>query len=112
MYTIKKHLSEPWFSFVRDKVKTHEGRINIGFWKNLQLGDKFIFWNEENEFEVEIAEKLIFSSFKEAINKIGLENVLPNYTNIDIAIEEVYYKYFTKDDEQTYGIVMLKFNIL
>lgn len=57
---VRKYLSQQWFDLIRDGIKTHEGRINDGFWKSLQVGDKFIFYNNDKEFCVEVAERLEF----------------------------------------------------
>ena len=35
----EKHLSEPWFSLVKLKIKTVEGRLNKGIFVNLKVGD-------------------------------------------------------------------------
>jgi ASC-1-like (ASCH) protein len=114
----RKHLSEPWFSLVRSGRKTHEGRINIGFWSTLKVGDALTFYNNddgEKEFNVQIEEILHFKSFSEGINEIGLQNVLPPYAelgDIEYAVKKVYYEYFKPEDEELNGIVMLKFLIL
>lgn len=113
-----KHLSQPWFDLVFDCKKTHEGRINEGFWKTLQPGDKVVFWNNDNtheEFVVEIEERLEFPTFESAINKVGLWNVLPTCANEGMttqeAIKQVYFKYFTPKQEFEHGVVMFKLRV-
>lgn len=113
-----KHLSQPWFDLIFDGKKTHEGRLNEGFWKTLQIGDKFIFWNNDHthqEFMVEVIERSEFSTFESAINKIGLLNVLPTCANEGMttheAIQKVYFKYFTLEQESEHCIVMFKLHV-
>lgn len=116
----RKHLSDPWFNLVKSGIKTHEGRINKpgSFWGSLNIGDKFQFYNENDEYNVEIIEKLIFKTFMEGITDIGLQYVLPTeyeYGNsIGVSIDNVYYKQckFKEEDEIKYGIVMLRFKIM
>lgn len=115
----RKHLSQPWFDFVFDGTKSHEGRINDGFWKTLQVGDKLVFWNNDTtlqEFTAEVVEREEFLSFEMAINKVGLSHVLPSCSaremSIEDSVKEVYYQYFSPKLEEQFGVVMFKFNIL
>ena len=116
MSIVRKHLSQPWFDLIRTGRKTHEGRINEGFWKNLEVSDVFYFFNDENSFLVKVIEKILYPSFKDGIENLGLENVLPscfdNKLTIDQSIDEVYYKYFSQDQEIQHGIVFFKFDVL
>jgi ASC-1-like (ASCH) protein len=114
-----KHLSQPWFQLVKTGRKSHEGRINNGFWGNLKVGDQFVFFNDDSshdEFCVEVEERLEFLTFENAINEIGLENVLPSCfdegMSVKESVESVYYKYFKREEEASCGIVMLKFKIM
>ena len=42
MTTYKKHLSEPWFSLIKLKLKTVEGRLNKGDFSKMLVGDNIL----------------------------------------------------------------------
>lgn len=112
---VKKHLSQPWFDLIKSGGKKYEGRINTGFWKDLKVKDTFIFYDgKEQSYKVEVVSTREYKNFKDGITDVGLNNILPPEADntIEQAIQNVYYKYYTKQQEMTYGIVMLQFKIV
>lgn len=51
MSIYEKNLSEPWFSLIKLKIKTVEGRLNKGDFANMNIGDSIVFTNNELGFE-------------------------------------------------------------
>jgi hypothetical protein len=43
MSIYEKNLSEPWFSLIKLKIKTVEGRLNKGDFANMNIGDFILF---------------------------------------------------------------------
>lgn len=112
--SIRKHVAQPWFDLIKSGKKTYEGRICDGIWAELKAGSVLSFFNDaKEEVEVEVINVPRFPTFKEAIQNVGLEKVLPTETDksIDDAVRDVYYKYFTKEMEARYGVVMLRIKI-
>ena len=112
----RKHLSQPWFDLVFNGIKTHEGRINDGFWQKLQVGDEFVFWNESGgEFLVQVVDREEFSTFENAINKVGLQNILPPCSEQEMSVKDsvkkVYYEYFLPEQEIEHGVVLFRFDV-
>ena len=104
--TIKKHLSEPWFSLVLLGLKTVEGRLNKGSFKGLNIGDKITFYNEDviyREINMKITKITNYNNFEAYLRKETLSKCLPGFTRIKEGLE-VYYKYFSKEDEKNYKI--------
>jgi ASC-1-like (ASCH) protein len=113
----RKHLSQPWFTLIKNGSKQYEGRIYDGDWAKMKVGDTITFFNNDNnetkEYTVTISEIKKFGSFKEAINSVGLEKVLPTEikNTVEQAIENIYYKYYKPEIEKKFGIVLFKFNL-
>jgi len=54
-----------------------------------------------------IIEKNIYPSFKDMIEKEGIANVMPDKNNIEEATQ-VYYKFYTREEEKEFGVVGIK----
>ena len=103
---IKKHLSEPWFTLVMLGLKTVEGRLNKGSFKELNVGDIITFYNDDaiyRKFNVKVTKINIHNNFEIYLRKETLNKSLPGFTRIKDGVE-VYYKYFTKEDEEKYRV--------
>lgn len=115
MSSYTKHLSEPWFSLIKLGIKTCEGRLHKGDFSRMKKGDIIIF--ENNDFgtkrmcNVKITSTHKYKSFKEYLEHESLTKCLPGIDNMQEGLS-VYYKYFTKKDEQEFGIVAIKFKLL
>lgn len=107
----KKHLSEPWFSLVKLKLKTVEGRLNKGDFSKMNVDDTITFFNndfDEREFTVKIKKINHYKTFKKYLQSETLKKTLPGFTNINSGLN-VYFKYFTKEQEKQYNIVAIHF---
>ena len=106
-----KHLSEPWFSLVKTKLKTVEGRLNKGDFKKIQKNDIIEFFNNdfsfERRFNVKVTSKKNYNTFEEYLKKETLDKSLPGIDNIENG-KSIYYKYYSPKDENQYGIVAIR----
>lgn len=98
----RKHLSEPWFSFVAQGLKTIEGRLNKGDFRKMKEGDTITFFNNNREVTVRVIAKKYYPTFKRMLALEDKEKVLPSCSDMNI-----YYKYYTKEEEKKYGVVAL-----
>jgi ASC-1-like (ASCH) protein len=98
------NVQEPYVSFILNGTKTVEGRLNKGKFLNIKITDTLRINNNE---EFIVVAKNIYSSFKDMIASEGLKNVIPDVASIDEAVA-VYYKFYTKEDEQKYGVIGIK----
>lgn len=109
MKTIQLNVQEPYLSFILNGQKTIEGRLNKGKFKDLQIGDILIIGSEENKF---IINKLTtYQSFREMLEKEGIENVIPDKNTLDEA-EGVYHNFYTKEQEEEFGVVAIGIKLL
>ena len=108
-----KNLSEPWFSLIKLKIKTVEGRLNKGEFAIMKVGDFIIFTNNEFGFErkftVQIKNISYYESFQTYLENETLERCLPGIDNIEDGVS-IYYKYYEKSDESKYKIKAFTFN--
>jgi ASC-1-like (ASCH) protein len=109
----EKNLSEPWFSLIKFKIKTVEGRLNKGDFSKMNIGDEITFTNNElgipRQFTVKIVDIKNYDTFRSYLRAEGLSRCLPTIEDLENGVS-VYYKYYTPSDEATYGIKAFKFD--
>lgn len=112
--TYTKHLSEPWFSLIYLGIKSVEGRLNKGQFKGMKVNDEIKWINEDfNNREVitRIVSKQKYPTFKDYLKGEGLEKCLPTISSIENGLS-VYYKYYSKEDESTHGIIAIRLDVI
>ena len=106
----KKHLSEPWFSLIKIGVKSVEGRLNKGDFKEMVAGDEIIFYNDDQpfhrEYKVIIESVKNYGTFNEYLIGETLKRALPGIERIKDGVE-IYYQWYKKD-ESTYGVKAIR----
>lgn len=109
-----EHLSEPWFTLITLGLKTVEGRKNKGRFKEMQIGDT-IQWNNDDFKERTITTKIIgkaeYSTFEEYLESEGLDKCLPGMPSMEHGLS-VYFKYYTKADEEEFGVVAIRLELV
>jgi len=103
MKRYKAEKQEPYLSLILSGIKTVEGRLNKGKFKEMKVGDII----ETSGFDFLVLEKNLYKSFKEMIEKEEVNNVIPDKETIDEAVK-VYYKFYTKEQEKEFGVVAIK----
>lgn len=110
----KESLSEPWFSLISLGLKIVEGRRNKGRFHDMKVGDIVEWTNDDflpRSVFTKITGKKYYKTFKEYLEKEGLQNCLPGMPDIEHGLS-VYFKYYTKEDEKKYGVVAIHFELL
>ena len=106
-----KNLSEPWFSLIKLGIKKCEGRLRKGDFANMKKGDYIIFQNNDFGFnrscKVRITSVKSYDTFTTYLEKETLVKTLPGIDNIEEG-KEIYYKYYSKEDEEKYKIVAIR----
>ena len=102
-----KTLSEPWFSLIKLGIKKCEGRLNSGDFARMRDGDYITFENNNFDFRRKIRCRITeiknYPSFAAYLEAETLGKCLPGMDNMDEGLG-VYYKYFKKADERTFGV--------
>jgi ASC-1-like (ASCH) protein len=107
-------VSEPWFTLISMGLKTVEGRKNKGRFKEMKVGDIVEWTNSDfipRSVKTRIVSKGEYVTFKEYLDTEGLDKCLPGIKNIDHGLA-VYFKYFTKKDEEEFGVVAIRLELL
>jgi ASC-1-like (ASCH) protein len=114
---IKLHVSQPYFDEIKNGEKTFEGRLFKSKFKDIHVNDIVIWENDKDTFSTKIKSVRLFDTFFDAIESVGLKNVLPSqykkYKNESVetikkSIEEVYRQWYSMDDENEYGVVLFE----
>lgn len=109
-----EHVSEPWFTLISLGLKSVEGRKNKGKFKEMKVGD-IIEWNN-NDFGkrktmVKITGKAVYKTFADYLETEGLDKCLPNIHSLEQGLN-VYYKYYTKEQEAEFGVVAIRMELI
>tara|TARA_Y100000590_G_C15534482_1_gene944469 strand:- start:48 stop:395 length:348 start_codon:yes stop_codon:yes gene_type:complete len=111
----KKNVSEPWFSLIKLGLKKCEGRLNKGDFSKMKKGDKITFINNEfgfqRDFSVKITSIHNYDTFNDYLKKETLEKCLPGINTIEEGTQ-IYYKYYTKNDEISYKIIAIRMKVI
>ncbi len=105
MNTININVNEPYKTFIIEGKKSVEGRLNKGKFFKAQVGD--ILQIDPEGVQFKIVSKNVYLTFREMIEKEGIENVIPDKSKIDDAVN-VYYNFYTKEQEREFGVVAIK----
>jgi ASC-1-like (ASCH) protein len=102
------NVQEPYFTHIKNGIKKVEGRLNKSKFLEMKIGDEILL-NEE--VKLEITNKTIYKSFKEMIAFEGIKNVIPDAKSLDEA-EGVYYKFYSKEDENSFGVSAIEVRLI
>jgi ASC-1-like (ASCH) protein len=115
MVEYKKNLSEPWFSLIQLGIKKYEGRLNKGDFSKMNKGDILIFENNDfgflRSFRCQIKNTKQYNTFREFLERKTLKKCLPGIDTIDNGVK-VYYKYYTKQDENKHKIISIRMKVV
>lgn len=111
----EKNVSEPWFSLIKLGLKTVEGRLIKGDFAKMKKNDIIIWKNNDFDFERTFQTKIIkikkYKSFEQYLTKEGLDKCLPGIDNLENGVQ-IYHKYYSKNQENTYGINAIHLQII
>jgi ASC-1-like (ASCH) protein len=110
MVKYTKNVNEPWFTLIKLGIKKCEGRLIKGDFAKIKKGDSIVFFNNEmgfmRSFRVKIIDIKYYNTFYEYLNSEKLNNCLPGIDTIEDGVN-VYYKYYSKENEQKYKIIAI-----
>lgn len=96
-----------WFDFINQKRKTVEGRLNKGKFKEFKKDDIIYFKNDDRKIKVLIKNISSYKTFQEYLEMEGLKRTLPGIKTIEQG-KEVYYTYYTQEQEKEFGILAIE----
>ena len=109
-------LVSPHYEDILNGSKIYEVRVNDKKRQSMNVGDRWVFRHMDDPslppIYTKIIQKDLFDSFEQAIEDVGIENVLPNATSLEDGIKM--YESFPhkegsyKDGAKKYGVVRFK----
>ena len=107
--TYTEYVIEPWFSHICEGKKTIEGRKNNGRFKTMKEGETILFKNQDSTKSIltEVVGKRIYPSFKSYLETETLNKCLPGIKDI-IEGQNIYYNFYSIEDELKYGVVAIE----
>ncbi|KAH7572842.1 hypothetical protein JRO89_XS03G0023100 [Xanthoceras sorbifolium] len=97
------HVDEPFFSLIKDGVKTVEGRCAVGDYNRIGSG-AMILLNKCMLLEVQCVRH--YASFLEMLEAENLEKVLPGVQTIEEGVR-IYRKFYVEEKERSNGVLAL-----
>ncbi|KAL5848311.1 hypothetical protein ACOSQ4_006324 [Xanthoceras sorbifolium] len=97
------HVDEPFFSLIKDGVKTVEGRCAVGDYNRIGSG-AMILLNKCMLLEVQCVRH--YASFLEMLEAENLEKVLPGVQTIEEGVR-IYRKFYVEEKERSNGVLAI-----
>ncbi|KAF8014102.1 hypothetical protein BT93_H0061 [Corymbia citriodora subsp. variegata] len=97
------HVQEPYFTQLKDGLKTIEGRCAHGNYKCIVSGDLILF---NKCLVLEVQDVHWYASFYEMLNAESLSEVLPGVNSVDEGVQ-VYRKFYPEEKEKSNGVLAI-----
>ncbi|KFK37772.1 hypothetical protein AALP_AA3G027600 [Arabis alpina] len=97
------HVQEPYFTQLKNGMKTAEGRCAVGDYNRISPG-AFILFNKCLLLEVQDVH--FYTSFSEMLRVEGLDKVLPGVESIEEGVQ-VYRNFYPEEKERMNGVVAI-----
>lgn len=107
-------LQAEYSNFILNGTKRIEIRLNDEKRQNIKLGDKIIFYKEpdlKESFEVRVVGLLRYSSFDDMFKDYDI-SVLSDKSVTKEELIRVLEKFYTKEKQQLYGVLGIKFELI
>jgi len=99
-------VQEPYFSYIKNKRKTIEGRLNTGKFSSFKKGELLKIINDNEYVTVKIRKLKKYSSFVEYLSLEGLMRTLPNIYTIKDGVN-IYRQFYSRENEKKYGVLAI-----
>ncbi|KAL6214812.1 hypothetical protein ACLB2K_014244 [Fragaria x ananassa] len=96
-------LQEPFFTQIKDGLKTIEGRCNVGDYSRIGSGALILF---NKCLIVEVKEVRSYGSFLDMLKAESLQKVLPGVNTIEEGVQ-VYRRFYTEEIERSNGVIAI-----
>lgn len=107
-------LQPEFFEKIKNGEQTYEIRLNDEKRQQINIGDIVVFKKEPDCYEgvvCKVLEKRFFSSFAQMSQVMSLRDLGFDGKNAE-QVERKLYTYYSKEDEQMYGVVVMKIQVV
>ena len=111
-----KEVKEPWFSLIALGIKTIEGRLNKGSFKDMKVGETVSWFNEQQGFKREVLTRISritkYQGFEDYLQTETIPKCLPGILNIDQGLQVYRQIYTDRDLENELGVLAFELQII
>ena len=110
----KMKLRKIYYDMIKNGTKIYEGRLNDEKRQLIDVGDIITFQKEpelNESFDAIVKDLIYFDSFEEMVNTLPLEKI-GFKTKTTQEVIEIYHQFYSIEDENRYGVVAIKVEIL
>ncbi len=100
------HCKEPWFTLIRQGIKSVEGRKNTHSYRKIQPGDRINFMNGTESFLAEVQEVRHYPGLDEYFQDVSLEKALPGIATMEEA-KNIYFEWTTEEKIKEFGFLAI-----
>lgn len=101
------HIRQPSFEKIKLGIKTLEGRLDYGIFKNIQPMDLISVVGRSDDLVIRVTEVYRFNSFADALASLPYFDAVPDATNATDAIRK-YRAIYNSEKEKRLGVLFLK----
>lgn len=95
---------DPWFSFIKDGIKSVEGRKNSPTYSSLEVGDLIEFINGDEHFTARVVELRTYATLEEYLLDVTYQKAVPGVTSLEEAIN-IYLQWSAQEEIERYGFL-------
>jgi ASC-1-like (ASCH) protein len=112
MKTYQNHRADPYFTFLKNGVKTIEGRVKKDWYRYVTKGDHIIVNNEGDteSFETVVQRVTTYTSIKSMLENEELKKLLPDAESIEHGVK-IYRRFYTLEQEREFGVVAIEVKV-
>ena len=99
-------LKEPAISYIINGSKKVEGRLFKNTFKNISIGDKITFYNNNKTVDVKVTKLGKYNDFGQMLISTGIKNTTPKAKSFNEAIS-LYNTLYSKDDIKNHGVLAI-----
>lgn len=106
-------LNPKYFEYMKNGTKRIEIRLNDEKRKNIKIGDEIVFRKEpelKEELATQIVNLIIKRNFNELIDNFDVSEYADKSESKEEFLNDLY-KFYTKEQEEKYGVVGMKIKI-
>jgi len=106
------NIKDKYFYFIKNGMKTVEGRINKNKFEQMEKDDIIIFSSSTETLKCIVTGTEVYDSFYEMLEKEGIQNCLPDVKNIKEGVE-IYHGFGNyKKDAKKYGVKAIRISVI
>ena len=110
----KMKLRKIYYEMIKSGAKIYEGRLNDEKRRLISVGDIITFQKEPEfieSFNCIVKDLVYFDSFEEMVKTLPLEKI-GFKTETAQEVVEIYHKFYSVEDENRYGVVAIKVEVI